>query len=71
MRNDHDTEELSDDLRLAIADWFTSEELITLLNIDIDELIEIFEPEILERIEMIKSEIHWDMIEEEDDVDYE
>lgn len=68
MRNDD--EELSEELRLAIADWFSPEELILLLNIPIDELVDIFEPEILERIEQIKEEIQWDMIDDEDDDDY-
>ena len=67
MRKEHDMEELSQDLRDAISDWFSPDELMLLLNIPIEEIIDAFEPEILERIAEIKTEIQWDLIDDEDE----
>lgn len=50
---------LSADFKEAIVDWFTPEELVEFLNIRIEDIIEVFEDEILDNFDELAEEIRW------------
>lgn len=62
-----DEEQLNDDVRLAIASFFTADELVELLDIDIDEILNIFEDDVLANLERIKEAISYDKDESSSD----
>lgn len=60
-------EELDDSLKKAISDRLFGWELIEFLDIDIEEVIEIFEEEILDNLTEIKEVINYGVTDTEDD----
>lgn len=54
-----DTEELEPSLKSAIIDRFEAWELIDFLNITTEEIVELFEEEILENVEDIISILNY------------
>lgn len=48
------------ELLKAIIDFFSAEELVEFLELDVEDIIEAFEDDIVEFIEEIKEEMRWD-----------
>lgn len=61
-----DEEELPDDLKAALADRLEGWELVEMLEIPIEDIIELFEPDILDHLDDILEELNMEPIEYDD-----